>query len=53
MADHLFVKGIRLTASMGVAAMSEVNSQDINVLVNCADEKLYQAKKEGRNRIVI
>ncbi|WP_052507270.1 sensor domain-containing diguanylate cyclase [Desulfonatronovibrio magnus] len=53
MADHLFVKGIRLTASMGVAAMSEVESQDIDVLVNCADEKLYQAKKEGRNRVVI
>ncbi|WP_157493133.1 GGDEF domain-containing protein [Desulfonatronovibrio magnus] len=53
MADHLFVKGIRLTASMGVAAMSEVESQDIDILVNCADEKLYQAKKEGRNRVVL
>ncbi len=52
MADHKFIKEIRLTASMGVSSMSELDSQDIDVLVNSADEKLYQAKREGRNRVV-
>jgi GGDEF domain-containing protein len=48
---------ISITASFGVALMdiTEKSSQPgnyIEVLISNADNALYQAKKEGRNRVV-
>jgi diguanylate cyclase (GGDEF)-like protein len=42
---------IRITISVGVASLSETS--DSQRIVYNADEALYQAKQEGRNRIVI
>jgi diguanylate cyclase (GGDEF)-like protein len=42
----------RLTASIGVAAFPE-NGESAADLLRAADAALYQAKGEGRNRIVL
>ena len=39
-----------VTVSVGVAAMPEHGS-DPELLLRCADEALYRAKREGRNRV--
>lgn len=41
---------IRLTASFGVAC--GMSGQDIDTLIKAADKALYQAKADGRNRVV-
>ncbi len=43
---------IRLTVSLGVASTSGDCSFTATGLVKAADEKLYQAKRAGRNRVV-
>ena len=44
---------LRVTASIGVATRDEVVLDSTgNVLVKLADERLYQAKASGRNRVV-
>ncbi|MGD0958994.1 MAG: diguanylate cyclase [Methylomonas sp.] len=40
-----------ITISMGVAALTEQEAQ-LEQLINNADNKLYQAKERGRNRII-
>lgn len=40
--------GLRVTISFGVASAPPVN-YDVDTLIAAADEKLYQAKSEGRN----
>ncbi len=42
----------RVTVSIGVAAMSEVEDCSSDDLVELADRRLYMAKKRGRNRVV-
>jgi diguanylate cyclase len=42
---------VRVTASMGVAAFDGL--ADYQVLLKRADEALYRAKSEGRNRVVV
>jgi diguanylate cyclase (GGDEF)-like protein len=43
---------LRLTWSVGVASLPE-NTDRLDELVELADRALYQAKKEGRNRVVV
>jgi len=42
---------IKLTISIGVAAYKK-EDEDITVLINRADQAMYQAKRSGRNRVV-
>lgn len=43
---------VRVTISAGVAALSSAH-QDLNSLIGAADQALYQAKAEGRNRVAL
>lgn len=42
-----------VTISIGVASITPQDSQKSDILVKIADEALYQAKKQGRNRAVL
>ena len=42
----------RVTASIGVAAAS-VSMSGVDILMRAADQALYQAKAEGRDRVVL
>ena len=44
---------IRITASFGVCNIKEIAHQNIASLIDCADKKLYLAKGNGRNRVVL
>jgi diguanylate cyclase (GGDEF)-like protein len=43
---------LHVTVSIGVATLG-LTAHNVESLINCADEALYHAKSEGRNRIVI
>lgn len=45
-------KKIKVTASFGVYTIYD-NSKSMEEYINCADKKLYLAKKLGRNKIVV
>jgi len=42
---------VRITASVGVAALAEGARHELNDLLAAADAALYQAKRDGRNRV--
>ena len=44
-------KAIKITISIGVASYNKDNNGTISQLIKDADQALYQAKKDGRNRI--
>lgn len=45
-------KQVRITASFGVAQFGQ-DGQTYEAIMNVADSRMYQAKRQGRNRIVI
>lgn len=42
-----------ITISIGIACLPDNNIKDIDTFIKCADEALYSAKKQGRNRVVV
>ncbi len=46
-------EGIEVTISVGVAAMPDLGTPDEQALIGRADQALYQAKRAGRNRVVV
>jgi diguanylate cyclase (GGDEF)-like protein len=50
--DSVSGKQIQITVSIGVAAL-DGNTKTLQKLVQHADEALYRAKQEGRNRVVV
>ena len=54
-AEHCFQyegKSFPVTISVGVAATTGETTLTPNELIDLADEKLFQAKHQGRNRVV-
>lgn len=54
-ADHLFVcngNDINITISAGVASTEDIIEHSMNTLLALADKRLYQAKYQGRNKVV-
>lgn len=49
----LTADGSRLTVSIGVASGHDANAVQFDQLYARADEALYRAKREGRNRVVV
>jgi diguanylate cyclase (GGDEF)-like protein len=43
---------LQITVSVGVAAITDVGMREHHELIAAADEALYQAKRDGRNRVV-
>ncbi len=43
---------IKVTASIGVCSDIYSGNKSPEYYINCADQKLYEAKKEGKNRVV-
>lgn len=44
---------VSLTASMGIAEVTDLSEPTAENLVKAADIALYEAKRQGRNRIVL
>jgi len=51
-ASHREGGSIKVTVSIGIADLKD-GMKDRQALIEAADEALYQAKSEGRNRVVI
>lgn len=47
--NHIFKQGIKVTISGGI---KEYQNESLDTLIDEADKRLYQAKKNGRNQIV-
>ncbi len=50
---HLGGTAVRMTMSLGVAALPHAGIASPNAWIGAADEALYAAKSQGRNRVVI
>ncbi len=45
--------GMKITASIGIACLSDEHSADFDRLYKSADEAVYHSKKNGRNRVTL
>lgn len=45
--------GLKITASAGIACLSEEHGSDFDRLYKSADEAVYHSKKNGRNRVTL
>ncbi len=45
--------GLKITASIGIASLSEEHGSDFDRLYKAADEAVYHSKKNGRNRVTL
>jgi diguanylate cyclase (GGDEF)-like protein len=43
---------LKVTVSVGVAAVTDVGMREHSELIAAADEALYQAKRNGRNQVI-
>ena len=43
---------VRVTISLGLACLNPDQALPLDGLINCADQAMYQAKQQGRNRVV-
>ena len=51
--NHLFCEEkIHITISVGVGELSKLKKENLTTLIKKTDEKLYIAKKSGRNRVI-
>lgn len=50
---HGELRKLKLTISLGVASYPQNIIEDINGLIRLADDALYAAKEDGRNKVVI
>ncbi len=46
------IRAIKITVSIGIACFPSAQTNDIDQLLKCADQALYQAKSQGRNQVV-
>lgn len=44
---------VHITASFGAAVNQRINAPDVETLITCADQALYSAKQQGKDRLVI
>jgi two-component system chemotaxis response regulator CheY len=42
---------VKITASFGVSSYEETDKKNVNLIIKRADDALYRAKSEGRNRV--
>jgi len=53
MVFHGELKKLKMTISLGVASCPHTQVEGVNDLIRLADDALYSAKKDGRNKVVI
>jgi diguanylate cyclase (GGDEF)-like protein len=51
--DQVFNQAVPVTVSIGVAVASEGRHAGMNLLIHEADQALYRAKRDGRNRTAL
>ncbi|MDX1593057.1 MAG: diguanylate cyclase [Gammaproteobacteria bacterium] len=50
--EHMEVDGLKVTISIGVASLADLDAENATELVEAADDALYRAKRAGRNQVI-